>query len=369
MRRRAKPTVVAAWAQECGKYAARKDCLSNKDECSFSRNTASCVPRACPGRKEPSCVGHCLWRNNRCHLRKEHVDTGGDVCTANFDKPDCQEDAECHWGKSRCQTKECQHRKTAETCGNSSKCTWGKKTARSRKLTCLAKSENFIPSKKSPTDVLSIAAEEDKPKVERQGKRHHRPQQRAVMPPVSRQQPGERTCGYHALQNLLTWTGHKALFSSSNMQNLCQSRVFQDCTIPAMSHLLNGKEAIIPRCIQDLWEDPERALRRIRAEHSAFHTIELSKRFFRRQGEAALLRILKDPEALGAILLIGDHYVAFAQQGNHSYARVDSLPGVPVKMMSAEDVAKIAAGEYRRYADSDRHSFGVVVSKSDITTI
>lgn len=324
------------WVAFC-KSADRKACMTtNKDLCKYSKK--ACVPRPCEGRKRDNCNNaYCIYADNKCHVKREHRpaqprDDDGDlpheeVCSAYYGRPSCKNDEKCHWDHrlSRCRPKQCKERITPSSCSEASAaCSWKKKSNRGRKFYCLDR------------------------------------------PAVSRQTLRDRSCGYHALENLMRNLSEKPVFSEQQMKQICRPGS-ADCTIPLMMYSLSGRNQPygLPSCVKELWADEETALEAIKtigSTYKNFDVTELSHHFIRDK----LHDSLRSDRTLGLIILIdidirAAHYVAFTHLEDGAYLRIDSLPGVKRRILSVAQLQNLIEEEYTK--SPQVYSFGIIVQK------
>jgi hypothetical protein len=174
-------------------------------------------------------------------------------------------------------------------------------------------------------------------------------------PKISRQKLHERTCGYHALQNLLLQVSHKTVFTRVQLNTICNSSQIQECTIPAMIYLLGGNVAALPDCLLEI---KMKNIEQIRKKFSNdFEAIEIRKKENPIKTEKYVTESVQSLETCGFILLIQKHYFALVKIGNEIYKRVDSLPNVTVEHYKADGVVNMIMAEIK--SNPEIFSFGI----------
>ncbi len=176
---------------------------------------------------------------------------------------------------------------------------------------------------------------------------------------ISRQKSTDRTCGYHAIQNLLLQIVHKKVFTKKQFNTICSSAKFTECTIPTMIYLLGGKEAALPDCLKEIGM---KNIKKIRDNFTKdFEVIELKPKESVIGTENFVVKSIHSPKTRGLVLLIQGHYFALVKIYNDTYQRVDSLPNVAVKNYIAQDVAEIILKEMK--SKPNIFSFGILLQE------
>jgi hypothetical protein len=174
-------------------------------------------------------------------------------------------------------------------------------------------------------------------------------------PKISRQNLHERTCGYHALQNLLLQISHKPVFTEGQLLKICNCSQFQECTIPAMIYLLGGNKTALPYCLKKIGKNN---IKKIREKFSNdFEAIEIKKKENLIKTNKFVTESVQSLETCGFILLIQEHYFALVRIDNETYKRVDSLPNVTVEDYKADGVVNMIMREIK--SNPEIFSFGI----------
>lgn len=337
-----KASVLDEWTKRCDDHSSRKECKTDKDFC-MSSGAKKCVPRMCKGRSQNSCESapdYCIFTDGKCHTRHEHLDrprpTVDDIespdfktCTSYYGAPSCKSNPNCIWKPSGCRPKNCKERNSKredlsrELCMRAGPtCRWTHKSPRGRKLYCLDR------------------------------------------PPVSRQPLSEKTCGYHALENLTRNLDAEPVFTPEQMARICSPNS-EECTIPLMMYALSGQKEPygLPKCVADMWANEKEALKAIKLigeKYDRFKVSELSRKFIHER----LRESLELRSTLGYILLedvkIAPHYVAYVKTVDDNYLRIDSLPYRPRKIVSPKEIYDKLREDVE---ESKGACFGIIVER------